>query len=74
MLNVFFFFFFFFTFFCCPTLSNVIENVGQHALGNLGQSSNGGKYAFRDFISLMTRANIRHNAKWVLMLEVITLA
>ncbi len=52
----------------------MIENVGPHALGNLGQSSNGGKYAFRDFISLMTRANICHNAKWVLMLEVITLA
>ncbi len=27
---------------CCPTLSNMTENVGQHALGNLRQSSNGG--------------------------------
>ncbi len=42
----------------------MIENVGQHALGNLGQSSNGENMHLGDFISLMTRANICPNEKW----------
>ncbi len=36
---------------------NMIKNVGQHVLGNLRQSSNGGKYAFRKYVKLEMGVN-----------------
>lgn len=54
VLKMFFFFrFFFFQTFSFPTLLNMIDNVGQHGLSNLGQPSNE-RNMHLETISLMT--------------------
>ncbi len=52
---------------CCPTLSNMNENVGQHAMDNLGPSSNEGNIRWpRELNALQlqkTHANRKSTSK-----------